>query len=325
VERTLYDVNVHDLELINVSPSIVRECVMNGMFTSGPGLEGDTVKFMPTNAELDTIAEMALGAINSGQFIDFGYWPNRFIITASNRGGNLYQESAIGHPFSTPWMFMHTWSDPEMNEYAKDKFKTWKDMSASAYLVNPFLNERNTTLGCDFEIMELTGIKVKNNILLALGDRAILMPTIEPPPGYKYTADEEWEYATNKGRNRFAAAASNVLDPAMTGLLLLNSRGVTQDRIEVGSKLNKARIKSGKYPIPPYTRVNCTTYITAMLREKKEHQGGTHASPVPHIRKGHWRKYRTGEKSFIMDTLVNTTEEQREMFKSTRSHYSFRG
>jgi len=116
----------------------------------------------------------------------------------------------------------------------------------------------------------------------------------------------------------------NVVDPVMTALAILNTKGIVNETIRASDKLNSARRKAGKSIIPPYRKVNSSGYVTALLarqERKGEGKGGTHASPITHIRMGHLRNYKSGEVSFVRDTIVNASEEARLNFKSTRSHY----
>ena len=107
-----------------------------------------------------------------------------------------------------------------------------------------------------------------------------------------------------------------------------NTRGVVQKKVEVDAKLNKARVRRGKTPIPPYRRVESKNYVTLVMERierVRKPPTGTHASPVMHMRLGHWRNYQTGQRSFIRDTLVNASDEARAEFLLGRSHYKVQG
>jgi len=166
------------------------------------------------------------------------------------------------------------------------------------------------------------------------------MPDAPRPVNTKYAChvvpatlrfpQEFWdEYATMVGKEpgiqgSLHSAASNVLDPFCVALLLLNTRGIPTTIVKADDKLNRARIKNRKPPIPSYRQIDSLPYVTSMLRQPRipgVDRGGHHASPVPHIRQGHWRNYKTGERTFINDTLVKATPEMREMFKAQRAYY----
>ncbi|HEY2617480.1 MAG TPA: hypothetical protein VGI78_09105, partial [Acetobacteraceae bacterium] len=147
------------------------------------------------------------------------------------------------------------------------------------------------------------------------------------PYALRFITDQVARAQINDGGTPGSAAAANVGDPLMTALLILNTRGVERETIAASEKLQKARRKSGKLPIPSYQRVNAAPYVTAIqmrgkARARGEDQGGTHASPVPHLRIGHPRTYADGHVTFIRDTLVNVEASQRAEFLRTRSHYT---
>lgn len=89
--------------------------------------------------------------------------------------------------------------------------------------------------------------------------------------------------------------------------LVLNTKNIPTERIVPAEKLNRARVKSGKEPLQPYTKIDTEAYVTA-LRETERMEGegkGTHASPRPHLRRAHLRHYASGAIVPIMATIVN--------------------
>lgn len=74
------------------------------------------------------------------------------------------------------------------------------------------------------------------------------------------------------------------------------------ETIAANPKLNEARARRNKPPMPPYRQVDSASYVTAVtqrIEHVKKPATGTHASLIMHVRQGHWRHYQTGEKSFI--------------------------
>jgi len=91
--------------------------------------------------------------------------------------------------------------------------------------------------------------------------------------------------------------------------LVLNTKGVAQERIEPSEKLNRARAKTGKTLLQPYVKIDTVTYINARREtERMEAAGfGHHASPRPHLRRAHLRRLQSGIIVPVMATIVNGT------------------
>lgn len=297
----------------------VREIILRGHIAGVEflinALPPEALPFVPRQHEVDEIAETAETAVRAGRLIDFGNLPNEVIRHGGNRGGPLYSQGAIGHPFSQPYVFMHTWGE---------------DMAA-VYLVTPL--EPDKLAGGDCEAIELQPVKVAGEAALIISDRILLEPDRDPNHHQYYCSaiPAVWRFlpgAPNQGKPPAHAAGGNVLDPLMTGLLILNTRGIARETVAVSDKLQKARRKSGKPPIPPYDRVMSAPYVTAIearrARGRNEPKGGTHASPIPHLRMGHPRTYASGVKCFVRDALVNMSDEAKQQWQAGRSHYAVR-
>lgn len=63
-------------------------------------------------------------------------------------------------------------------------------------------------------------------------------------------------------------------------------------------KLRRLRSK------PPLFTYKIIT-ITGKRKVSTESKGGTHASPVTHLRRGHWRTYKSGKRGWVEAALVN--------------------
>jgi hypothetical protein len=347
------EMDMTDIGHFVVTPERVRDVTLSDFIISGPGI---IKTFLPTTRELGVILDMMKHAVNSGQMIDFGYWPNDMIREVGTRAGTLYCQDALGMPFSTPWVFLHSWNDPKLpfTMFAKSHAETLQgigykeeEIHTCAYLVNPFpLSAENPKQLCiDFEAMCFESLLIpKTNGIrcLGIGDRATLHSAESRKAGF-YACNVvpyalRWPFIDNPEFQRIASnrnnddiyhsACGNVIDPVMVALMLLNTRNVRQTTVSY-EKLNKNRSKSNKPPIPPYRKVDSASYVTAIMNrfapQKRGPGIGTHASPMMHIRQGHWRHFKTGERSFIRDTLVNASQEMREQFIAGRSHYTFKG
>lgn len=66
----------------------------------------------------------------------------------------------------------------------------------------------------------------------------------------------------------------------------------------------KLRRLRGKKPLFTYKVIT----ITGKRKVSEGGKGGTHASPVTHLRRGHWRNYKSGKRTWIDAMVVNGTE-----------------
>ena len=70
------------------------------------------------------------------------------------------------------------------------------------------------------------------------------------------------------------------------------------------AKLNKKRAKKGRPPLFEYKVLDIVADVMAPTPAKKPHQGGTHASPRMHKRRGHIRRLASGKRVWIRDAIV---------------------
>lgn len=320
-----FEGDISDLKDWRPTPEGVREVVMMGHVVGAHiGSElmpRDVVRrSAPTQNDVEIFAERADSAIRAGRLIDFGTWTNDVIKFGGNRGGPLYTKGLMGHPFRDDYLFMHGWDMDGIRVVA-------------VYLVTPL--EPDKPAG-DCEVIELSPLVMSGERVLAIGDRLILEPARnEGVVDYKKyhcsCIPALWRYlpgaeSVNPGSPE-SAAAGNVLDPLMTALMILSTRGIDRMTVKANDKLQRARRKNGKLPIPPYDRVHSAPYITAITakierRPKLAGLGGTHASPIAHLRMGHPRVYANGKTSLIADALVNFNDDARRAWlKGSRSHY----
>ena len=322
------EISLQDLKILSrVSPAQLREMILDSRVTSGPGID---IRFMPTERELDSLLEMAQYAINRGNLICFGHWPNTMIKANAKRSGGLYNQSALAHPFMSPYIIMHEWSDANT--------KITPEITTAIYLINPLPDNKNETCisfeAVSLEPMEIVGVK-----MLGVGDRVYFDgPLAKGTEGYAASIiPVAWRFGNDPSLMRYyteivgtdnvqEAACCNLLDPIVNALAILGTRGIKQETIKPDTKLAKARTKAGKPPIPSYRVVDSNAYVTAITaRATGERHGlddGKRSSPMVHIRRGHIRHYTSGQKTFIADTLIAADEATRAQFKSNRTHYT---
>lgn len=331
-----FEVAMESFETLQLTPERIRDLGLNHKVTSGPGLD---IEYMPTWKEVTNIGEMVYEAVTKGQVLAFGYWPNDMIRSVAKRSGLLYTQSALAHPFRSPYIILHSWDDVK-SPWHDRLISAKKGLATNAYLVNPFA-QSSDGICIDFEALEFEGITVDGKPHLSIGDRVLFHAeesmkhkgyVVEVVPfmrRFDHETDPRFVEAMKSIKDVDSAAAANVLDPVMVALAILNTKNVRSETITAPDKLAKARARSGKPVIPPYRKIHSEPYVTAIMsrqeRTARIDHGGTHASPAPHIRRGHIRHYSSGERTFIADTLVNSTEQMRKTFKSNRSHYDIKG
>jgi hypothetical protein len=102
----------------------------------------------------------------------------------------------------------------------------------------------------------------------------------------------------------------SVTDPVIAAMLLLATDGVAVDRIPAPDWLNKRRVKAGKPAIPAHWRVRTAEYVTALTAPRRSgvRGDGHHASPAPHLRRGHPRRL-ADRTVWVRDALVNLKDD----------------
>ena len=72
----------------------------------------------------------------------------------------------------------------------------------------------------------------------------------------------------------------------------------------VEAKPTLSRAASALKRRPVYKLSYTTVHLPGVKTERKTHQGGTHASPRQHERRGHWRTYRSGKRVWVKNCVV---------------------
>lgn len=304
------------------SMAMVRDAVLGSQIIQPRVREDAQQQFSVAQAEVDNICELGIEAITAGRAIHLGHLPNDAIKAMGDHGGPLYNLGGLSQPFSHPWLFMHTW-DGDLTQR----------LAAAVYLVSPIFTPDGEPAGC--EVAELQPCRINDGNVLLIGDRVLL----DAPLGVDHRATYHAVAVPspmrlipgmepmNNGLSPSEAAAGNVLDPLMAALLLMSAEGVSRVTVGPSEKLARARVKSRKPPLPSHIEVRSEPYVTAILARRagrRAAQGGHHASPVPHIRRGHIRVLANGTRSIIRETLVAVNAEARASFQSQRSHYEVR-
>jgi hypothetical protein len=240
-------------------------------------------------------------AVKEGKLFDLGHLPNAVIKSEAKRGGELLAAGHIGHPYQSPYCLYHTWEGGG-SLYLVDA-SDWHAMSKGRMKPNTFL------------VCEAQGLTVAGQGQLLLGDSAM----IEISPDYAGWSGKLVKSAAHRAlevsglpKPTERESICNLVDPVAAMLLLLATDGVAVDKIEMPFKLNRTRAKNGKPHIPPYWAVRAEHYVTALGQRGKPGLalGGHHASPRPHLRRGHIRHLQSGSTVWIKDALVMLKEGQ---------------
>jgi hypothetical protein len=290
------------------TPQQVRNAVLGlRMIVSSHGHNDKQSEFLATTNEA------FVGAIASGRLICVGHLPNEAIKTLGGQGAQLFGHGHIKHPFAAPYCIFHTW-----------------EQGGSILLVDPFdfhVQSRERLPEGTFLVVEAQPVMVAGepSLLLAAGAFATLDP-VSCRYGGEIILSGIYQGNGMDGLKLSLELLPSMLDPTMAALLLLNTDGIEATQWQPGEKLNRARVKNGNAPLPPHWEVNTGPYITALLARRQRgprsaSQGGHHASPIPHIRRGHVRHLDEVRTTWVHDCLINLTDPDAPV---ARSFYSLR-
>jgi len=232
--------------------------------------------------------------VREGRMIDFGHLPNQFLIDEAIRAREPFEAGELAHPYPS-WLGVHSW-EGGFNGY---HVSTHPKYPGSILVIETYglrvpphgVRHGGKTLG-DFDVIlvyDIVSIKVNGP------DQTILSPSL--------MLDE----ASNT-EAAMRARAANSLDPMVTMLSLLSNATVPVLRKYVPDKLNKARAKAGRHPLPPHSIVKSQDYISMIASHNKvaiARGGGHHASPVPHWRRSHPRVLASGRMVQVKASKVN--------------------
>lgn len=97
-------------------------------------------------------------------------------------------------------------------------------------------------------------------------------------------------------------ALGSLADGVAAASMILSTKGVRRRTDEPPAKVQAKRARAGKRPLVRVTYVDTQHYIEAAANTAAR---GSHASPVPHLRRGHRRVLRSGRAVWVRDMLVN--------------------
>ena len=113
--------------------------------------------------------------------------------------------------------------------------------------------------------------------------------------------------------------AGSLYPPAIA---MLNTRGCSIDLKRAPKIANAKRKRQGKNVIPAHYDVDASEYFTALGSAKSTaNRSGTHASPLPHLRRAHERVLPNGKRIWIPSALINVRNEGDIAFVERRKSY----
>lgn len=315
-----YEVDSSALRGLDIwdAPSIagIRDAILTGriMHMDNPG----NPDLGRAKALFSAISNAAFAAIRAGRLFDLGHLPNKTIMSESKRAGDLYGYGHIGHPFREPYVLVHSW-----------------EQGTAVYVISP---DRLKPAGGPFIVAELACMRGPGSTgtMLMMADAAKVECTL---------SDGRWimvgDFVPAPMRDMIDGISAqgetqeqllcNLADPVLAAILLLATDGIAVDKIEPSPKLAKARMKNGKPPIPSYWQAHTQAYVTALAARgtrtarPEGTPSGHHASPVPHLRKGHIRhkhEMHGGGTVFVRDALVMLKDGEEVAGTLLRSFYS---
>ena len=122
------------------------------------------------------------------------------------------------------------------------------------------------------------------------------------------------QYAKLIKDNGVDAAESNSLQDvgeeivAMINMCVaLSCKNIHLGKIPAPIKLNKKRVKKGKYPIPEShtIMIETNTSLAATGHNKQGAEHGIRQSPSSHWRRGHIRRLPSGERTWVSPAIIN--------------------
>jgi hypothetical protein len=223
--------------------------------------------------------------VSSGRMIDFGYLPSDLLAEESHRSREMFEAGEFEWPYED-WFAVSSW-EGGMCGYLFTRYHLPK-----------YPNRIYST--------EFYGVALPGELPTVLLYDII---GIEPAPDN--TTLWPCRFVVPQSEAEDIKRASNSLDPLVTFLRILSDASIPVIDRQAPEKLNKARAKAGKRPIPSHHVVETKDYVSAfraVRTAKPAAKGGHHASPRSHWRRAHKRMLASGRTVTVRSSRVNWRE-----------------
>lgn len=252
-----------------------RNAVLSGGFAVNPLFKAKT----------EEIAEHFRGriveAVADGRMIDFGFLPNELMKEISQTTRDLYESNQLEHPYEE-WLACARWEGGSCGYL----FMTTSGFPGCVYCLELYGVDIPRLGGCIL-LYDAVGLETE-------GDSTTIHPT---------------EFVVQQTDEELKARGANSLDPLVTMLRILADASVPIIDHPAPVRLNKARARAGKPPIPAHTEVKTGDYVSSYKSAKSSRvrvsKGGHHSSPIAHNRRHHLRRLASGKVVPVRETKVN--------------------
>lgn len=240
--------------------------------------------------------------IRTAQVFDFGDVEDVKLREEAKRGGKLWNEGFLRMPFRSCIFWYEHRADPEIvtnplllrQRYCTVAVEVPSDLAGimrKAEWRDPIV------LIADF--LRAEEFRGGNKVAYMLASACVLGCSDKHHLWHGRLIESLARDPTTEQAARFVGSMAD----GVVGLsMVLATKGVPMRHDDPSPQLNAKRERSGKPPMTRVTFVNTHAYYEAV---KNTAAKGTHASPVPHLRRGHIRTYKDGHRVWIKDMLVN--------------------
>jgi hypothetical protein len=263
---------------IRTAEAFRKAILENGHFGISPAIDIAT--------EEDVLAAQAalVDVVSSGRMIDFGYLPSDLLAEESHRSRDLFEAGEFEWPYED-WFAVSSWEG-----------------GMCGYLFTRYHSPRypGRIYSTEFYGVALPGELPTVLLYDIIG--------IEPAPDN--TLLWPCKFVVPQSEAEDIKRASNSLDPLVTFLRILADASIPVIDRPAPEKLNKARAKAGKRPIPAHHEVLTRDYVSMFRAGKhaKPAKGGHHASPRAHWRRSHKRTLASGKVVSVRSSRINWRE-----------------